>query len=181
MYINKTRKNSPACRSLATSPILLLILVSLVILPADSAPAQITKGPFLLRVNNNRAAVMWETDTQGQWKILFAKAEKIKAAHTTVQSTPETIRYKFQKDPNSVVEKTAFIHKTWLEDLQPGRLYDYFVTDSETQSKTYTFRTVPVDTNEVTFVVYGDSRTCPERHRKIVEQITYLQENNYEK
>jgi predicted phosphodiesterase len=167
MYTNKTRKNSLVYNSFITSPILLL--VSLVIFLPDICLARITKGPFLLRAYQNRAAVMWETDTQGAGKLLYCTNIKEKPNHIVTE--PQPLQYETRHDPNNIVKKTVFIHKTWLENLQPGRPYFYRIIDSESKSDFYSFRTVPADTNEVTFVVYGDSRTYPKTHRKIVEQI----------
>jgi len=169
MHTSKTRKNSLIYHSLAASPILLLILVSLVILPPDSALAKITKGPFLLRVYQNRAAVMWETNTQGAGKLLYSTNIKEKPNHVVTE--PQRVRYKIRHGLSNILKKPVFIHKTWLENLQPGRPYFYRIIDYEGESDFYSFRTVPADTNEVTFVVYGDSRTHPKTHRKIVEQI----------
>lgn len=161
MNKNKTHKNSP---------VLLLILVSLVILPAENALARITKGPFLLRIYRNRAAVMWETDTKGNGKLLYCT--DVKEKPNRIITRPQRLQYEIRQEPNNVVKKTVFIHKTWLKNLQPGRPYFYRIVDSDGESDFYSFRTVPADTNEVNFIVYGDSRTNPEIHRKIVEQIT---------
>jgi acid phosphatase type 7 len=157
---NKIRKNSP---------VLLLILVLLVVLPADKVLARITKGPFLLRVYQNRAAVMWETDTKGSGKLLYSTNVKEKPNY--IVTKPQRVQYEIRQDPNNIVKKTVFIHKTWLKNLQPGRRHFYRIVDREGESDFYSFRTVPADTNEVNFIVYGDSRTNPETHRKIVEQI----------
>jgi predicted phosphodiesterase len=146
-----------------------LILVSLVILPAETVLAQITKGPFLLRVYQNRAALMWETDTGGTGKLLYST--NVKEEPNRIVTSPQCVQYESRQEPNNVVQKTVFIHKTWLENLQPGRPYFYRIVDSDGESDFYSFRTVPADTNEVNFAVYGDSRTDPEIHRKIVEQI----------
>lgn len=112
---------------------------------------------------------MWETDTKGAGKLLYSTNIKEKPDHIVTE--PQRVQYEARYDPNNIVKKTVFIHKTWLENLQPGRSYFYRIIDSESKSDFHSFRTVPADTNEVTFVVYGDSRTYPKRHRKIVEQI----------
>jgi predicted phosphodiesterase len=147
----------------------LLILVSLVILPAESVLARITKGPFLLRVYQNRAALMWETDTKGNGKLLYCT--DVKEKPNRIITRPQRVQYEIRQDPNNILKKTVFIHKTWLKNLRPGQRYSYRIADSESESDFYSFRTVPADTNEVNFIVYGDSRTNPETHRKIVEQI----------
>jgi len=112
---------------------------------------------------------MWETSTKGSGKLLYSTDTKEKPNH--IITKPQQIQYEIRQDPNNIVKRTVFIHKTWLKNLQPGQSYFYRVIDSEGESELYGFRTVPADTNEVNFIVYGDNRTNPETHRKIIEQI----------
>jgi len=128
--------------------------------------ARITKGPFLLRVYENRAALMWETEVEGACKLYYGREQKL---DKYIESTGEKVQYKIKENGKDNVKKTAFIHKIWLDDLKPGQVYEYCVIDSEAQSKIYKFRTIPANTDEVRFAVYGDSRTHPETHRKLVK------------
>jgi len=123
----------------------------------------ITKGPVLLAVYEGRAALMWETGTEGPCKLYYGKDRKL---DKYVESIPETNQASEETDG-----KLAFIHKVWLEDLQSGRTYDYRVTGPGFQDEIYTFRTVPANTDKVSFIVYGDSRTRPSVHRRLVEQM----------
>ena len=125
-----------------------------------SAYVNITKGPVLLRAYQHTAAIMWESDSNSTQQLRWGADN---SAEQVVVSRPEKVEYG--------VNKQAFIHKVWLENLQPGQVYNYSISASSPQNKTYYFRTIPAETNEVTFVVYGDSRTNPTEHRKIVEQI----------
>jgi predicted phosphodiesterase len=157
-----------------TSLLLISSIVGLIVVISGGC-AEITKGPVLLRVSEDRAALMWETEIAGPGKVLYGKVNVLDGEVTT---EPIQVEYGINK-------KAAFIHKTWLEDLQPGQAYNYRVTSqkvpvlqrivtlgrSRIQSKVYEFRTVPEDTNEVTFLVYGDSRTKPKVHRRVVEQM----------
>lgn len=189
MLINKSCKNLRVLGNLSTSPLLFLTAALLVALAAvggcakaTKAPVQppaseeqavadfveLTKGPVLLRVSQNRAALMWETESEGFGKVSYGTDQQLEN-HIVVE--PERIKYKIRKTGETRLEKTAFIYKAWLKNLQPGQVYDYRITGPQTQSSVYSFRTVPADTDEVTFAVYGDCRTYPDRHRKIVEQI----------
>ena len=128
----------------------------------------ITKGPVLLRVYQERAALMWETETEGPCRLYYSgdwEPEKY------VESTGEKVQYEIKNKGKETVKRTAFIHKVWLEDLDAGQVYKYYVTGPETRSKVYEFHTIPSDTDELRFVVYGDSRTNPETHRRLVELI----------
>lgn len=125
-------------------------------------PAKITKGPCLLRVYQDRAAIMWETDTEGSYRLYYGNSANL-GSH--VESRGEKVRSEIPRQSKNV--KGAFIHKVWLDDLEPGRLYTYRIAGQGLSSKTYQFRTVPAETDEVTFIVYGDTRTNPETHRKL--------------
>jgi predicted phosphodiesterase len=144
------------------------IIAALICVSAAGSFAKITKGPFLLRVEPNRAALMWETDTEGQGKLSYDKAEKPELEKYVVTS-PEKVEYKTQKDQNATVKKVVFIHKLWLENLEPGRLYSYRLDAPVPSSVIHSFRTQSADSNEVSFIVYGDSRTHPDTHRRLVE------------
>ena len=187
MYSNKSRKNSSVLHSLLTSLLLYLTLALLVVLAgtggcleetkapvasearADADLAGLTKGPVLLRVSQNRAALMWEADAEGFGELSYGVGEQLEKH---ISAEPERVEYRIRSKGGARKKKTAFIYKTWLDGLEPGRFYYYRITGPDTQSKTYTFRTtLPADNDEVTFAVYGDCRTYPSRHRKIVEQI----------
>jgi predicted phosphodiesterase len=121
--------------------------------------ARLTKGPFLLGVYPDRAALMWETDSAGPCKLYYGRDGKL---DKYIESVPLT---------NQSINKGFFIHKVWLEDLEPGRFYDYRVTGPGVEDKIYSFHTVPAKTDEVRFIVYGDSRSHPVIHRRLVEQM----------
>ncbi|MCL5282000.1 MAG: metallophosphoesterase [Planctomycetes bacterium] len=120
---------------------------------------KITKGPCLLRVMQDRVALMWETDTKQPSGVSYGPKGGPQAYR---QSTAERLTYQ---------GTTVYIHKLWIEDLQPGRTYDYQITGPNRRSETFEFHTTPAETNEVRFIVYGDTRTQPEVHRKLVEQM----------
>jgi len=173
--IEKSRRSLGVPRSVSISSRLFLIAALVIVLTAAVGCARVTKGPVLLRVSEDRAALMWETEVEGPGEVLYGRDNSLRKKVTT---EPIRVEYKINK-------KAAYIHKVWLENLEPGQTYSYRVTgpmapilqritklgQSPSQSKVYKFRTVPADTNEVTFLVYGDSRTDPKTHRKVVEQM----------
>ena len=160
MYIRNSRK--------ALSPLYLAVVLVVVSILSACGYAEITKGPFLLGVGQERAALMWETNTKGGGKVSYGKDQKLEKH---IETEPKRLEYKVKKDDESVVGKTVFIHKVRLENLEAGRDYFYCVAGPESKSDVYKFHTVPAETDEVRFAVYGDSRSWPDRHRKIVEQI----------
>jgi len=123
----------------------------------------LTKGPFLLGVYPDRVALMWETETKKPCKLYYGEERKL---DKYVESVPETNRA-----GEGIFAKAVYIHKVWLEDLQSGRTYNYRITGPGFQDEIYTFRTVPASADKVSFIVYGDSRTRPTVHNRLVRQM----------
>jgi predicted phosphodiesterase len=163
---------------LSTWERILLLTVALVVsaAPAGSAGAaktkanesagRITKGPCLLRVGQERVALMWETDTKGPWRVSYGENGKLDA-HCDSRAEPVT----YGANPTGGGGKTVYLHKLWIPNLKPGCTYAYRITGSDVQSEAYTFRTIPAPTDEVRFIVYGDNRTQSRVHRRLVEQM----------
>lgn len=175
MGINKACKNSPILAGLSTLPVVYLIVVSAVFIAGacgcTSMPcfgkmyeecANITKGPVLLGVYEDRAAVMWETNTQGPGRLRYGKDGNL---DKYVESTARQVQYQ----PKGGGKRTVFIHKVWLDDLEADQDYNYRIACPQTENKIHQFHTTPTETDEVRFIVYGDSRTYPRTHRKLVE------------
>ena len=127
---------------------------------------QITKGPMLLRAYQTKAAVMWETRSDGPCKLHYGKGSDMTKE---IESEGEKVQYKISKVLQPVVEGSAFVHKVWLEGLEAGTVYGYRITGTGVKSKVYKFQTAPAKADRVRFIVYGDSRTRPESHRKLVK------------
>lgn len=126
---------------------------------------RITKGPCLLRVHHDRVALMWETDTEAPWSVYYGRKGKL---DTDIESTAEKV---VPGGPTDGASKALYIHKVWIEGLKPGQAYHYRIVGSGARSDAYEFRTVPLETDEVRFIVYGDSRTQVDVHRRLVEQM----------
>lgn len=165
-------------RYTATWERILLLTVALVVSAAPAAfpgasktkakesAGRITKGPYLLRVCRDRVALMWETDTKGPWSVSYGENGKLDA-HCDSRAEPVAYGAKPAGDGG----KTVYLHKVWMENLQPGHTYGYRITGSDVQGEAYTFRTIPAETDEVRFIVYGDNRTQSKIHRRLVEQM----------
>ena len=70
MYINKSNVSTILLR-------LFLAVIFVTVIPAQSVFAEITKGPLLLRVYQNRVALVWESDSKGPGKVSYGKGQKI--------------------------------------------------------------------------------------------------------
>ena len=121
----------------------------------------ITKGPMLIRVEQNRAAVMWETNSQEVCKVYYGKEGK---PERYIESKGEKVQYNVKDE-----KRTVFIHKVWLEGLEAGTVHSYQIMGNGVKSEVYGFRTAPANSDRVRFIVYGDSRTRPKFHQKLVK------------
>ncbi|MBN2133672.1 MAG: metallophosphoesterase [Sedimentisphaerales bacterium] len=141
----------------------LLCLFMALLGAAGASAGAITKGPCLLRVYQNRVALLWESDTEGPWRVSYGRPG---ATPSRLESTGMRFEPKGGRAPRAVT-----IHKVWLENLRPGQVYRYRIVGDGGASDIHTFRTVPAKAQEVKFIVYGDSRSHPDRHRRLVERM----------
>ena len=132
-----------------------------VLLCVSACFGKVTKGPVLLRVEKTRAAVMWEADEGGAGKIEFAADANSKGQAT---AEPIEIEYKAKARNKQPEKKKVFVYKVWLDGLKTGTQYEYGIEGDDNK---YRFRTTPESTEEVTFVVYGDTRSDIARHKQI--------------
>ena len=128
-----------------------------------SGEGGLTKGPALLRVYSDRAAVMWESAAGGPDTVYYGAEGKLERH---VVSRGEKVRYGGVMGAGA---KTVLIHKVWLEALAPGEVYSYRVGDAGAGGQVYEFRTIRREPERVRFIVYGDSRSRPEIHRRLVK------------
>jgi predicted phosphodiesterase len=109
---------------------------------------------------------MWETDADGPQKLFYGNET---SGESFIVSAPERIEYEGSELLGLPLKKSVFVHKVWIENLQPDQTYSYRIENTAPQSNS--LRTLPADSNEIRFAVYGDSRTNPQLHKRIVEQI----------
>ncbi len=109
-------------------------------------------NPYLQLPSPNNMTVMWETN----------------------RKLPSRVEFGTTRDLGQVAEikMPTILHEVALHDLQVGTSYFYRVRSGELVSDVYTFKTAPpLGTKRWRMAVYGDSRSNPATHRKVVEQI----------
>jgi hypothetical protein len=92
----------------------------------------------------------------------------------TNQKLPSRVEYGRTRDLKNAVDDRApvMLHEVQLGDLETGATYYYRVRSGELLSDVYSFRTAPPPgTKHWRMAVYGDSRSNPATHQKVVEQI----------
>jgi hypothetical protein len=108
--------------------------------------------PYLQLPTPDAITIMWETD----------------------EPSPGRVEYGSTRELGSVVDapKSAKLHEVRLQGLKTGTKYFYRVSSDGLQSDIFHFRTAPEPgTKRWRMAVYGDSRSNPEMHRKVAQQV----------
>jgi len=134
---------------------LLLIVSSILFAQSNKYPENLHIYPYLQYATPTSIIIKWET----------------------IQPIIGTVSYSQDKSYSIVKDEQspAKIHEIKLEGLKPGTLYHYTVSFENTVLEPASFTTAPMPgTRNWRMVAYGDNRTYPETHRRIVTQILKL-------
>ncbi len=107
-------------------------------------------GPYLGHTTTTSVTISWETLEEGSTVVEYG--------------LDETYGERFEGAPGTM-------HHAVLEGLEPATLYHYRACTDDTCTRNLTFATAPGPNRPFRFAVYGDSRSNPERHRAVVENI----------
>lgn len=132
----------------------LFLLVPLVTLAQQPAPRPLAfhVEPYLQLPTTNGMTIMWETTLPTPSRVEYGL-------------TPELGQVRDDAQP-------VTLHQVRLGGLQAGTAYYYRVRSDTLVSRVYRFRTAPPPgTTRFKVAVYGDSRSNPAMHRRVVEQI----------
>jgi 3',5'-cyclic AMP phosphodiesterase CpdA len=131
-------------------PILLFFLFAVSQQPA--APLAFYVEPYLQLPAPDGMTIMWETTLPTPSRVEYGPTEQLGLV-------------KVDRAP-------VKLHQVRLEGLQAGTAYYYRVHSDSLVSQIHRFRTAPVPgTPQWRLAVYGDSRSNPAMHRRVVEQI----------
>ena len=109
---------------------------------AAMAADQVVGGPFVVNVTGKSATLVW------------------------VVQTGEAVLSAQGAEPRSV--PTLRSQKIEFRGLKPGTEYNYKVPGQDLNGS---FKTAPAGDQPFEFVVYGDNRTRPDAHRKVVQAL----------
>ncbi|MFW6048894.1 MAG: metallophosphoesterase family protein [Candidatus Bipolaricaulota bacterium] len=107
-------------------------------------------GPYLTVGEGGSIVVNWKTAELRQGEVAYSVASP---------ADDEVGSEKVERET-----KPVQFHHVRLDDLRGGTEYKYEVNDIGDPS-TYYFRSMSEDLREFAFFVYGDNRTCVQRHR----------------
>lgn len=142
---------------LKTNLFFILLLMTTVGLFAQSEkePANLHIYPYLQYATPNSIIIKWETIDATIGRVAYSADKSFK------NSSGETAPVK--------------IHEVKLNNLEPSTTYHYQVSYDNTTLEAASFTTAPAPgTPNMRIVAYGDNRTYPEVHKKIVDQILKL-------
>jgi MYXO-CTERM domain-containing protein len=136
---------------------LAMVLVGTVGILGTSANAwsqTISYGPIIGRgITPDKMIVKWGTGTAGDPGSVSYRPKGSAAAFSTVSASTD-------KD-----------HEVVLSGLGVDAQYEYYVQSGTAKSATYAFGTCPAAGSPMDVVFYGDSRSVPAEHEKIIQQV----------
>ena len=126
-------------------------LVSLIVLLFAVSPAaaalQIVFGPTLGDLTPNSAQITWYTNVPSMGYVQIGEQAVGRGGPTSA-------------------------HRVLLAGLEPGRIYEYYVKaaagEQVATAGPYRFRTSSPQLSEWSFCAYGDTRSQPDAHRRVV-------------
>jgi len=86
-------------------------------------PSHMLAGPYLIRVSQTQATVMWETSEPTKGVVQFGRTERL--SRTAGEN------------------EAATTHNVMLQGLEPGTIHRYRLTDGSEPGPVYAFRTAP--------------------------------------
>lgn len=111
--------------------------------------------PYLQYATPTSIIIKWETKIEVQGSVIYSEDDSFD--NTVTEASP------------------VKIHEIKLKNLKPATKYYYKVSFENTILEKASFTTAPVPgTSNWRMVAYGDNRTFPETHRRIVSQILKL-------
>lgn len=116
-------------------------------------------GPILGAIGDNVAVISWETSRPVSIDLHYGLAQ----VHEGSASWSETLTFDRQEGNAEI----------WLRDLIPNSEYRYqliaYEGDAVYPSKLGSFRTAAASARAFTFVVYGHTRSFPDRHKLVAD------------
>ncbi|HOE12662.1 MAG TPA: metallophosphoesterase [bacterium] len=129
----------------------LCVVLTILLSSAISGFSQPVLGPYLQNIKSDGVTIMWETLSPSVGKVVYGEDELSMAAAET---------------------QPRIIHEVTLTDLKPGSAYRYRCSWEDQLSPSAQFQTAPAEgTRQCRIVLYGDSRTNRDVHKRIATLI----------
>ena len=148
--------------------LLALSLLAVVLGASGQTSSPWIYGPILGAIGDDVIAISWETSRQVSVDLHYAAAK----VRGTSGAWSETLTFDRQEGHAEI----------WLRDLSPATEYQYqliaYDGDAVYPSKLGSFRTSGPDVRAFTFVVYGHTRSFPDRHKLVADIIARDEEGS---
>jgi len=112
-------------------------------------------GPYLLKMTDNSVTLMWQTDTLSCGRIVIRGDGKTAEFRTITPSRLGEIVIK------NLRPDTRYNYRLWVNNSRG-------MTGGEA---TASFETFPNKPERISFAIYGDTRSNPDRHRQVIDAI----------
>jgi len=111
-------------------------------------------APYLQQLEPTEVTIKWQTQILPQAQVVFRKQGDAKWT-------------------NKALEFEPLLHEVKINGLAPETKYEFYVDVAtsefgQVKSQGATFKTPPTQSDSVTFAVYGDTRTFPLDHEKVI-------------
>jgi len=136
--------------------VLLLGLITTLLGFEVGAAADPSWGPYLTLKDGSTVAINWKSDRKTSGSLDYERADFF--------LENEELR------KNIADREEGLFHHLALSGLDPGWEYVYRVDGTDRGEVNY-FGSPDSDTGSFSFFVYGDTRTCPRRHRLVASEM----------
>jgi hypothetical protein len=140
----------------------LVFLLVLAVFPSAGigAGSDFEISPYVQNVDKTSATVFWKPTDEETGRVEYGPTATYGA------SSDGRIKYVVDNRPQPGKESVI---RARLSDLVPNTIYHYHIMLSSSASEDRTFRTAPTGVEAAfTFLVYGDSRSNPEVHARVI-------------
>lgn len=140
---------------------LLVLLYHFSCLVLNGEQPLISKGPYIQSPSSNSMTIMWESPVNLPATVFYGIGENLSKLEVKE-------RKRASSSLGALLSSTNFyIYKARINGLQPATTYSYFIQIGNTNTPVKKFRTFPVHNEKVKFIVYGDTRSNPDIHKKL--------------
>jgi len=107
-------------------------------------------GPYVMHTTQTSVTIVWESKEIGNTRVEYGRTNDY---------------------GNQAEAKSGTMHEVVLNCLAPSTIYHYRACTDDRCTGDLTFSTAPVPGQKFRFAVYGDSRSAPDIHRSVVDNI----------
>lgn len=144
-------------KNIKTRNISIILFIAIFIAFRASADAKVLMQPYLQGLDSESVFVMVETDSKKPVTVKFGEDKTLPMQANTLFYMPTT--------------ENTYVHKIYIQNLNPGSKYYYQAVHGDYQSVTAEFRTMVAPGESFRFGVFGDCRSNPKMNTKLAKAL----------